>query len=54
MSQHAAHSRVDVGERHWHHLEDHLEETARLAESYAAAFDAGDWGRDLPLISVPT
>ena len=28
----------------WHPLKDHLEETARLAQQFAAAFGAGNWG----------
>jgi CRISPR-associated endonuclease/helicase Cas3 len=30
--------------KEWHPLEDHLRDTARLAESFATAFDSGIWG----------
>jgi len=29
----------------WHHLEEHLKGTAKLAASFAAEFECGKWGR---------
>ncbi|QEH32074.1 DEAD/DEAH box helicase [Aquisphaera giovannonii] len=40
-----AHSLPDRPSEDWHSLEDHLLGTARLAEGFASAFGAGEWGR---------
>ncbi len=44
MRCHYAHSRPDLPVERWHTLEEHLQGTAGLAESFAAPFAPG-WGR---------
>ncbi len=39
-----AHSREGTPPEHWHRLEDHLKEVARMAQKFAEDFKAGDWG----------
>jgi len=38
-----AHSREGIPPKHWHHLEDHLKEVAKMARTFANDFSAGDW-----------
>lgn len=40
-----AHSTESPDKSNWQPLGDHLEEVARLAEDFAAIFEAGNWGR---------
>ncbi len=44
MADHYAHSRSGRPRSDWHRLRDHLEETARRAQEFASAFQAGEWG----------
>ena len=39
-----AHSREGTPPEHWHRLEDHLKEVAKMARNFANEFNAGDWG----------
>jgi|GEM_PF-1366749 CRISPR-associated endonuclease/helicase Cas3 len=39
-----AHSVAGKPCRDWHCLEDHLHETAKLSDAFAAEFGAGEWG----------
>jgi len=43
--QYYAHSTDSPDKSNWQPLGEHLEEVARLAEEFAAVFQAGDWGR---------
>ena len=38
-----AHSREGKPPEHWHRLEDHLNEVAEMARTFANDFGAGDW-----------
>ncbi|WP_028571954.1 CRISPR-associated helicase/endonuclease Cas3 [Desulfonatronum lacustre] len=45
-----AHSTPNPDKSDWQLLEDHLENVARLAAEFAAAFGASDWGRTVGLL----
>jgi len=38
-----AHSREGIPPKHRHHLENHLKEVAKMAQTFANDFNAGDW-----------
>lgn len=40
-----AHPRLEDAEKHWEPLERHLHDVAKLAEDFASAFGAKEWGR---------
>jgi CRISPR-associated endonuclease/helicase Cas3 len=42
---HTLPDRPDRSEEDWHRLEDHLRDSAQLAEDFASAFGSGAWGR---------
>ena len=50
MTKFYAHTLPDKDETNWQPLKDHLISTSKLAASFAAEFNAEDWGKAVGLL----